>query len=61
LSFLDRGKKYVAQIYADGADADWKTNPYSVDITANEVDAATVLTLRLAKGGGVAIRIIPKQ
>ena len=61
LSFLDRGKKYVAQIYADGADADWKTNPYSVDINANEVDAATVLTLRLAKGGGVAIRIIPKQ
>ena len=27
LDFLDKDKKYVATIYADGADADWKLNP----------------------------------
>lgn len=59
LSFLDKGKRYVAQVYADGADADWKTNPSAIAITTQQVDAQSTLTLKLAKGGGAAVRIVP--
>jgi alpha-glucosidase len=57
LDFLTPGKRYQAEIYADGKDADWLTNPLPVDISRRDVDARTTLTLRLAPGGGQAIRI----
>ncbi len=59
LTFLKAGKKYVAEIYADAADADWESNPLSIDIYEALVDSNTVLNLRLAPGGGQAIRIRP--
>jgi alpha-glucosidase len=58
LSFLPIGK-YVAEIYADGPGANWLTNPLPVTITRQNVTPATRLTLRLAPGGGQAIRIRP--
>ncbi len=57
LRFLAPGAKYVAEIYADGAGADWLTNPLPVAISSRPVDANTVLHLALAPGGGSAIRI----
>ncbi len=59
LSFLDPGRPYLAEIYADGAGAHWVTAPYEVEIGRQRVDAGTVLTLKLAPGGGQAIRIRP--
>lgn len=59
LSFLDPGREYVATIYRDGDDADWKTNPYSITIERKPVTSATKLPLRLAPGGGTAIRFHP--
>jgi alpha-glucosidase len=59
LSFLPRGRRYVAEIYADGPGAHWLTNPQPVTITQRNVDADTRLTLELAPGGGQAIRIRP--
>ncbi|MFC2138392.1 glycoside hydrolase family 97 catalytic domain-containing protein, partial [Bacteroidota bacterium] len=56
LDFLDPGLKYEAQIYADGADADWNTNPTSIDIQTMEVTSASEYTIKLAAGGGQAIR-----
>lgn len=56
LDFLQDGKTYEAHIWADGEDADWKTNPYPLERTTQEVTSKTVLELNLAKGGGVAIR-----
>jgi len=56
LSFLDPGKRYQATIYRDGTKADWISNPYDIEIVSQEVDNATTLTLRLAPGGGEAIR-----
>ena len=32
LSFLDRDRRYVAEIYRDADDADWKTNPTAYKI-----------------------------
>ncbi len=60
LDFLDSGRRYVAWIYCDGADADYESNPYSLNTNRIEVDANTVLTLRLARSGGAAIRILPQ-
>jgi len=59
LSFLDKGKKYVATIYTDADDADWKANPEAYKITSYLVSADTMLKLKLAPGGGAAISIKP--
>jgi alpha-glucosidase len=59
LSFLTPGKQYVAEIYADGKNAHFLTNPTSVAISKVPVTNASKLTIRLAKGGGQAIRIRP--
>ncbi len=59
LDFLAPGVTYVAQIYADGADADWQTNPYALAISESLVEASTLLRLDLAPGGGQAIRFYP--
>src|SRR3989442_6400636 len=59
LSFLAPGRKYVAEIYADGPGAHWLTNPLPVAISKRPVDARSRLHLVLAPGGGQAIRIRP--
>lgn len=56
LSFLTPGKKYKAEIYRDGATAHVDTNPMPIEILTEEVDAKSTLTLKLAPGGGTAIR-----
>jgi alpha-glucosidase len=56
LGFLDDGKSYVAEIYRDGAKADWKSNPYDLKIEKKKVKRGEILNLRLAAGGGAAIR-----
>ncbi len=60
LSFLDKGKKYVATIYADAANADWKTNPEAYTIKKMVVGNTTHLLLKLAPGGGAAVSIVPE-
>jgi glucan 1,4-alpha-glucosidase len=60
LSFLDKGKKYLATIYADAPDADWKTNPEAYVIEKMVVTNTTHLQLQLAPGGGAAVSIIPR-
>lgn len=59
LSFLEAGKTYKAEIYADGAGADYKANPYPVTISVKEVNSKTILELNLAAGGGTAIKFTP--
>jgi len=59
LSFLTPGRRYVAEIYADGPNASWLDNPLPVTITQRPVTSATRLRLVLAPGGGQAIRIRP--
>ena len=59
LTFLTPGRKYVAEIYADGPGANWLTNPLPVTISKRPVDATSRLHIVLAPGGGQAIRIRP--
>lgn len=56
LTFLDEGRKYLAQIYADGDDADLETNPTAVSISEVEVDNTSILNIKLVESGGQAIR-----
>jgi alpha-glucosidase len=61
LSFLTKGRRYVAEIYADGPGAHWLTNPLPVAISQRAVTAASHLRLVLAPGGGQAMRIRPAR
>jgi alpha-glucosidase len=61
LSFLTPGRRYVAEIYADGPKANWLDNPLPVTITKRAVTSATRLRVVLAPGGGQAIRIRPAR
>ncbi|HYC87167.1 MAG TPA: glycoside hydrolase family 97 protein [Chryseosolibacter sp.] len=57
LDFLDQGKKYTAEVYTDGQNADFSNNPLDFEIRHTAaVDNQTTLKLRLAPGGGTAIR-----
>ena len=56
LSFLAPGRRYEAQIYADGADADYRTNPMSYVISSRIVTRTDTLPITLAPGGGLAVR-----
>jgi len=55
LKFLDPNKKYKAKIFRDGKGADYETNPYPIIIEEKEVDSKTILSVDLARSGGVAI------
>jgi alpha-glucosidase len=61
LDFLPRGRSYVAEIYADGPNAHWLTDPLPVTISQQNVTSASRLRLALAPGGGQAIRIRPAR
>jgi alpha-glucosidase len=57
LDFLAPGEAYEAQIYRDGDDADYRTEKrHSIVIEKRRVTAADTMALRLAPGGGAAIR-----
>jgi alpha-glucosidase len=57
LSFLGASGKYVAEIYADGPNAHWLTAPLEIAIAREDVTAASTLKVRLAPGGGYAVRL----
>jgi alpha-glucosidase len=61
LSFLAPGRRYIAEIYADGPNANWLDNPLPVTISRRAVTSATRLRVALAPGGGQAIRIHPAR
>jgi alpha-glucosidase len=59
LSFLTPGRRYMAEIYADGPKANWLNNPLPVTISRRPVTSVSRLRVVLAPGGGQAIRIRP--
>lgn len=56
--FLDEEKQYLATIYADGANAHYKTNPQEYSIRKVLVTNKSVLKQQCAPGGGYAISLI---
>ena len=63
LTFLEPGVRYRAEIYRDGPSASWRDGDgmsrTDIVIEQQDVTAADTLTLRLAPGGGQAIRFVP--
>jgi hypothetical protein len=57
LNFLDKGQQYNATIYRDADNADWNTNPEAYTIENKIVDDTAILRIKLAAGGGCAIRL----
>ncbi|MCA9238222.1 MAG: glycoside hydrolase family 97 protein [Planctomycetales bacterium] len=56
LTFLEVDRQYVAEIYRDADDADWQSHPTAYVVESRPVRSVTVLGVRLAPGGGQAIR-----
>lgn len=58
-SFLTKGQKYMATIYADAKDADYETNPKKYVISRRVVTAKDKEKIFMARGGGFAISLMP--
>jgi alpha-glucosidase len=62
LNFLTPGKRYTAEIYRDGDDADYRTTKrHSIIIENKVLTSADRLNMRIAPGGGFAIRLVPQK
>ncbi|GAA6138745.1 glycoside hydrolase family 97 protein [Arenicella sp. 4NH20-0111] len=59
LAFLGEGD-WEAQIYRDGAKADYDTNPYDMIIEKRVVNRSQTLSFELGRSGGVAVRFVKK-
>ena len=57
--FLDPNTEYVATIYADAKNADYKTNPQAYNIRKGIITNKSKLTQKSAAGGGYAISLYP--
>ena len=55
--FLDPEKSYVATLYADAPDADYRTNPEAYTIRTGKVTTKSKLKVEMAAGGGFALSI----
>jgi len=61
LGFLEQGKRYTAEIYRDGEQADYRSERrFDLVVEKKTVTSADTLQLRLAPGGGLAIRLTPQ-
>ena len=56
--FLDAGKTYIATVYSDTPETNYKTNPQAYSIQKGVVDSKTKLTLKSVPAGGYAISVI---
>jgi len=57
-NYLEPKTTYVATIYGDASNADWKNNPMAYQIKKVLVNNTSILKQQLAAGGGVAISIM---
>ena len=55
--FLEKGKQYVATVYADAPNADYETNPEAYRIVEGKITAKSAAKIFMARGGGFAISI----
>jgi alpha-glucosidase len=58
LDFLDPDRSYTAQVYRDGEGADWRGDRFALAVEMRSVRRGDTLTLKLAPGGGQAIRFV---
>jgi alpha-glucosidase len=59
LDFLDPNKRWMAHVYRDADDSHWESNPFAHVIEAVEITPRQEFAIRLAPGGGMAVRFLP--
>ncbi|MBX2987341.1 MAG: glycoside hydrolase family 97 protein [Bdellovibrionaceae bacterium] len=59
LDFLNAAVQYCAEIYRDTDETNWENNPAVFEVATRRVRRGDHMTLRLAPGGGQAIRLSP--
>jgi len=59
LGFLEPGVRYLTEIYRDGDAAHYRDNPFDFVRETRQVSSVDRLEIRLAPGGGQAIRFVP--
>jgi len=59
LDFLDTNKRWLAHIYRDAGESHWESNPFAHVIEAVEITPGQDFAIRLAPGGGMAVRFLP--
>lgn len=57
LDFLEKGKNYIATIYADTKDTDYKSNPQSYQIVKGIVNSKNKLKINTVEAGGYAVSL----
>lgn len=57
LDFLEKGKNYIATIYADTKDTDYKSNPQSYQIVKGLVNSKNKLKINTVEAGGYAVSL----
>lgn len=57
LDFLEKGKNYIATIYADTKDTDYKLNPQSYQIVKGLVNSKNKLKINTVEAGGYAVSL----
>jgi len=57
LSFLEKGKSYLATIYEDSNQTDYDSNPTAISISTRRVTAADTLQARMVTSGGQAVEL----
>lgn len=57
LDFLEKGKNYIATIYADTKDTDYKLNPQSYQIVKGIVNSKNKLKINTVEAGGYAVSL----
>ncbi len=60
LDFLPRGRRYMATIYRDGPTAEMGAKGKDMAVERRVVGSADSISLRMAAGGGFAIRLTPR-
>lgn len=61
LTFLDEDIVYQVDIYADGEDAHWQTNPTSYKIEHKTLSKNDTLHIKMAAGGGCAVTFLKQH
>lgn len=57
LDFLEKGKNYIATIYADTKDTDYKLNPQSYQIVKGLINSKNKLKINTVEAGGYAVSL----
>lgn len=55
--FSEKGKNYIATIYADTKDTDYKLNPQSYQIVKGLVNSKNKLKINTVEAGGYAVSL----